>query len=322
MSEPLISVIVPIYKVEAYLNRCIESIMNQTYRNLEIILVDDGSPDNCGEICNKYAREDSRIRVIRKSNGGLSSARNAALDIARGELIGFVDGDDWIEPDMYEFLYRNLEKEAADVSVCGRFDDYVDRSVAIGDTTFCKVCTRHEAMKLVYESEIGMYMWNKLFRREVFSTIRFPVGKVFEDIFIMFLLIDAANKVIFSLEPKYHYLQRHGSIVRSPYKPETAHRIEATWANYEYVSQRYPTLKTDAKEFHLIGCVYVLDKMLMSKTTDIGKEKKELIRYIRKNWKEIWSHSKFGILRKLAIMTLFIHESLYKAALYMRKTFT
>lgn len=125
-SQPKISVIVPVYKVENFLDRCVESIVGQTYENLEIILVDDGSPDNCPAMCDKWAEKDGRIKVIHKENGGVSSARNAALDIVSGDYICFVDSDDWIDPGMYEFLYKNSQKYDADISCCGIFDDYDD----------------------------------------------------------------------------------------------------------------------------------------------------------------------------------------------------
>ena len=118
MSQALISVIIPVYKVEKYLDRCLESIVNQTYKNLEIILIDDGSPDNCPAICDEYAQKDSRIKVIHKANGGVSSARNKGIDVATGDYIGFVDSDDWIEPDMYETLIKNAEQYNSDISRC------------------------------------------------------------------------------------------------------------------------------------------------------------------------------------------------------------
>ena len=129
MNNPLISVIVPVYKAEAYLEKSVKSIINQTYKNLEIILVDDGSPDRCGEMCDEFAKKDSRIRVIHKANGGQSSARNAALDIMAGDYVGFVDSDDWIEPNMYEHLYNLILKNNAQISVCGLQCDYDDGKI-------------------------------------------------------------------------------------------------------------------------------------------------------------------------------------------------
>ena len=118
--EPKISVIVPVYKVEPYLRKCLDSIINQTYRNLQIILVDDGSPDNCGAICDEYASKDSRIEVIHQENGGVSAARNAGLKLAAGDYIGWVDSDDWIEPDMYAYMLENMQKYEADIAVCSQ----------------------------------------------------------------------------------------------------------------------------------------------------------------------------------------------------------
>ena len=119
MNLPKISVIIPVYKVEEYISRCIKSVVDQTYSNLEIILVDDGSPDNCPAICDKWAEKDSRIKVIHKKNGGLSDARNAGMQIASGEFIGFVDSDDWISKEMYQLLYENMKENESDISACG-----------------------------------------------------------------------------------------------------------------------------------------------------------------------------------------------------------
>ena len=134
MKEPKISVIVPVYKVEPYLRKCLDSIVNQTYRNLEIILVDDGSPDNCGAICDEYAAGDGRIRVIHQENGGVSSARNAGLSAVTGEWVGWVDSDDWIEPDMYEYLLKNALEQNADIAVCSHYEVHRETEVFCGWT--------------------------------------------------------------------------------------------------------------------------------------------------------------------------------------------
>ena len=134
MNEPLVSVIVPVYKVGKYLDKCVESIVGQTYKNLEIILVDDGSPDNCPAMCDKRAERDSRIKVIHKQNGGVSSARNVGIDAAQGEFIGFVDSDDWLEPDMYDCIVKNALEYNADISRCGYFVDWSDHTSYVGST--------------------------------------------------------------------------------------------------------------------------------------------------------------------------------------------
>ena len=213
MKEPKISVIVPVYKVEPYLRKCLDSIVNQTYRNLEIILVDDGSPDNCGAICDEYAAKDQRVRVIHKANGGLSSARNAALEIATGAYIGFVDSDDWIEVKMFEVLLSGLQTAGADISVCGHYEEYKSHRK---EFTWPKqlVLDKERALeKLLQNDQMKNLVWDKLFCRNLFDNIRFPEGKTFEDMAIMHWLFLQAEKVVCLPNALYHYLQRSGSIV-------------------------------------------------------------------------------------------------------------
>ena len=175
--DALISVIVPVYKVEQYLPKCVESILAQTYTNLEILLVDDGSPDNCGAICEEYARKDPRIKVIHKENGGLSSARNAALDIARGEYIGFVDSDDWIQPEMYETLLSGIKKNDADMAYGGRYD--VDGNTGEKTIGLCpqkEECISGMEMlgRVFVWDHCDSAAWDKLYHRSLFEQIRYP----------------------------------------------------------------------------------------------------------------------------------------------------
>ena len=182
MNYYLISVIVPIYKVEKYLHKCIDSILAQTYTNLEIILVDDGSPDNCGKICDEYAAKDSRIKVIHQPNGGLSAARNAGLDIATGDYIGFVDSDDYIAPDMYEKLYNALVKNDADMAICDyqRFGNELPYDEMSLTTEVITGLQAMEKQNTVINCSF-VVAWSKLYKSFIFSNVRFPVGKINED---------------------------------------------------------------------------------------------------------------------------------------------
>lgn len=213
MNEPKISVIIPVYKVEPYIRRCLNSVVNQTYRNLQIILVDDGSPDNCGAICDEYAAMDERIQVIHKSNGGLSSARNAGLALADGEYIGWVDSDDWIEPDMFEKLLQKAVAENADVVCCGRYKEYPDRTVI--QTWDCdRRLTREEAMDLLLENHLLQNnVWDKLWKRSLYCGIEFPEGRNFEDIAVGYRLFEKADSIINIPDVLYHYLLRSDSII-------------------------------------------------------------------------------------------------------------
>lgn len=209
MAEDLISVIVPVYKVEEYLRECVDSILAQTYTNLEIILVDDGSPDNCGKICDEYAKKDSRIKVIHQQNGGLSAARNTGLDIATGDYIGFVDSDDYIELNMFEELHNSIKEYNSDMSVCGVKKFELDsRSFFYGK----KCVSKNTFMMELLKETIASYSWNKLYKKELFVGIRFPVGELFEDIKIMHFIGEKTNRVSFTDKTHYNYRIRENSI--------------------------------------------------------------------------------------------------------------
>jgi len=204
MNIPLISVIVPVYKAESYLVECLESIICQTYKNLEIILIDDGSPDNCGKICDKYAQKDNRITVIHKANGGPSSARNIGLDIAKGEYIAFVDSDDYIALNMYDELINIAEKENADIVICGLHLVRKD-----GIRLFEKSLEGLDNDEIRYRfltNGYPCYMCNKIHKAHLFRDVRFPIDTAYgEDIVITVTLLSNADKTVFTPTPYYYY---------------------------------------------------------------------------------------------------------------------
>lgn len=216
-TDELVSVIVPVYNIEKCIGKCIESIIDQTYQNLEIILVDDGSTDKSGQICDDYQKRDVRIQVIHKQNEGLSDARNSGLEICKGKYIGFVDGDDWIANDMYEFLLQTLTKYEADVAVCGHYiegdDGVYDFENAEGSI---KIYNSREAVcAVVRDQEIHSYAWDKLYKRELFDGIRYPSGRYVQDIFTTYKVFMNAKKIVCNNQPKYYYYQRIDSIQRT-----------------------------------------------------------------------------------------------------------
>lgn len=214
MNEQKISVIVPVYRVEQYLERCVRSIMAQEYQNLEIILVDDGSPDRCGEMCDRLSAEDSRIRVLHTENHGLGGARNRGIDAATGTLLGFVDSDDWIEADMYSSLYANMTDNGADIAVTAFRRDNGHSSKCKVEPRDLIVANTYEAMELLIDDRyMGNHACTKLFRANLFQDIRFPEGRLYEDIAIFYRILARAAKVTISTEPKYHYVIRKESIV-------------------------------------------------------------------------------------------------------------
>lgn len=216
MSE-LISVIVPIYNVEKYLARCVESIRRQTYSNLEIILVDDGSPDACPQMCDQFASADARIKVIHKPNGGLSDARNAGIEAASGRYIGFVDSDDYIHPQMYMELWKSLKAEEADIAVCGVKKVFNDSGDILDQPeNTARVYSGKEAVANIFDAALylqSVVAWNKLYRRELFDGVRYPVGKIHEDEFTTYELFYKSDKVVYNTGIYYYYYQRADSIM-------------------------------------------------------------------------------------------------------------
>ena len=210
----LVTVIVPVYKVEKYLNKCVDSILNQSYRNLEIILVDDGSPDECSRICDDYASMDSRIEVIHKENGGLSSARNAALDVAKGDWILCVDSDDYIHSTMVEKMLAAAEENSADIVISSYYLQK-NNKLSIVDEIHDEVIVMDKMTaldRLVADKEIKSYAWGKLYRAELFEGVRYPDGRNYEDIATTYYLFDKADKIIKIPEYLYYYLVRDDSI--------------------------------------------------------------------------------------------------------------
>ena len=223
-----LSVIVPVYNVEAYLHRCVDSILNQTFRDFELLLVDDGSADGCPALCDAYAEVDSRVTVIHKPNGGQADARNKGLDAAQGEYIAFVDSDDCIHPQMYELLLRIAEQTQADIVQCGhdRFDDekgFDDGPVPGMDQEQYRLLRKEEILRDFYPENcyiLHSTVWDKIYRREIFRDIRFPLGVYYEDASVMLPTIAASETVAVNTAPLYHYYQRPGSTMNSKYSPK------------------------------------------------------------------------------------------------------
>ena len=220
---PVISIIVPVYNVEKYLSRCVDSILAQTFRDFELILVDDGSTDNSAEICDKYAAKDSRIKVIHKENGGQSSARNNGLEIAIGKYIGFVDSDDWISTDCFEYLYTLIEKFNADAVSADFVFAYENKPVAFQKykNPKEKIIAGADEILCYYLKQDKMHgkndfaVWGKLFKRELFRGLRFPAGKIYEDNIINFKLFQKCARYVKSTKEIYAYFQRDISTTKS-----------------------------------------------------------------------------------------------------------
>ena len=258
-----ISVIVPVYRVEDCLDKCVRSIVGQTYANLEIILVDDGSPDDCGVMCDAWASKDSRIRVLHKTNGGLSDARNAGLSVATGSLISFIDSDDWIEPDFLEALLTAMVSQKAQIAECAvELVDDTGKVLHCRNTFQATALDKIEGLRqLVLEEGIYQTVWNKLYRREVLEGIPFEKGKYHEDNFWTYQVFDRMERLAIVDRPMYHYLQRSGSIMGAGYSLKRLDGVEALFHQMEYLS-KYEQLKELTRQQLMLNLLWHLQSIL------------------------------------------------------------
>lgn len=285
MSDPLVSIIVPVYKTADVLPRCIDSLLCQTYQNLQIVLVDDGSPDNCGEICDQYAAQDCRIFVIHQTNGGLSAARNAGIDAASGQFFAFVDSDDYVEPDYIAFMLDLIEKYHADIASCGAINlQPSGKKIIVDSDKSAHVMDRREALeRMCYNDGFYVTAWDKLYSARLFETIRYPCGKVFEDTGTTYKLVGLADKIVACCEPKYYYVTAPGSITTSGFAESKLDYVEMAEEMADYIVEKYPELKPAADRKCLHAYFSTLCQLVNSNTRrpDIEKQLSEKIRSVR-----------------------------------------
>lgn len=317
-ANTLISVIVPVYNVEKLLPKCLDSILAQTHENLEIILVDDGTKDRGGILCDEYAAKDSRIRVIHKENGGLSSARNAGLDVARGEYIGFVDSDDWIEPEMYETMLALAKKHDVKMVCAGRYD--VSERTGEKRKGLCpereEVVSGEElAGRIFLWQGLDSAAWDKLYHRSLWQTRRYPLGRVNEDIPVTYRVALEAGQVALCPHSFYNYFHRAGSITTAKtVSDKTFHFPEHAAQVYDHICREYPALKPQAAYLRVRSLAHIL---LVLDLADAETRKKyaDRAKQARKELKAftgfILKCKRFG--KKEAVTDILLMLNLYRA---------
>ena len=258
----MISVIVPVYKVEKYLSQCIDSILNQTYRDFELILVDDGSPDRCGEICDRYAAQDDRIKVVHQANGGFSAARNAGIDLASGEFLTFVDSDDYLHEEALEALHRSLVENDADFSM-GYHEKVSETGEPIPEPISQVkdevLSGREVLLNNMYFPLFYIVPWNKLFKRELFSDIRFPLGKCHEDIFILYKLIYKSSKIARVPRILYYYRQNpNGFMALGVTLEKSFCNLEALIERMEFFEKHDLCCLSEGLSYYLLNTYFIL----------------------------------------------------------------
>jgi glycosyltransferase involved in cell wall biosynthesis len=308
INKPLISIIIPVYKVEPYLRKCVDSVFAQTYTNLEIILVDDGSPDNCGNICDEYAEKDKRIVVIHKENGGLSDARNAGLDIMKGEYVAFVDSDDWVSAKYVEDMYENLKKYDADISLSGTIYVYENnkKDTVLPINGNEGLYTQKEAVEnLFYQKGIYPSACSKLYKSKLFETIRYPKGKLNEDSAITYKIFCLCDKISYTNANNYYYLQRIGSIENSLFSPKKMDAIDIVDEMFIWISENKPEYK-NAAICRLVGMNLRIYREIMRSKGKFLTEKKKIANNIKKYRMQIIFNVKVKLKIRLACMLSYL----------------
>ncbi|MDD3341522.1 MAG: glycosyltransferase family 2 protein [Bacilli bacterium] len=315
----LISIVVPIYNVEKYLRKCLESIINQTYKNLEIILVDDGSPDKCGEICDDFEKIDKRIKVIHKKNGGLSDARNCGLEIAIGKYMCFIDSDDYIELDMVEKLYKAICKENADISICGMMIEYEDgRKInKTKKNNYKKIMDKMSGLKMLNSFYLfDMATCDKMFKTELFGNdIRYPIGKKSEDFYTTYKLFFKANKSIYIPEALYHYYQRENSISRNKNNIDRAY-IDGSIDQLNFFKKEIPSLVYIAESTYAFANIAYYNNYLDYNIKISHLKKKQLKEEVKKYLKSIINNDVISKVKKIQsfifVYCLILYDLLYR----------
>lgn len=316
--NPLISVILPIYNIESYLDKCMKSIFAQTYQNMEIIMVDDGSTDGCAALCDAYEVQDCRIVVFHKQNGGLSDARNYGIERANGEYITCVDPDDYVDKDYVEYLYKLIEKHNTKMSVCQHrviFDSgRIDEKGKKGDEALPnKRCIE----RMLYHDVIDTSAWAKLYHKDLFREVRYPVGKLFEDIATTYKLMLQCEKIAVGYESKYNYYIRVNSIVNGKFNPQKMNLLEMTDQMGRDVVAVYPDLSGAVLRRRVYARFSTINQMLDVQGYQI--ERQEMISFIKKNAKEVCALSATPKRDRYAIELIEISYHLYRWVWKLKK---
>ena len=307
-----ISVIVPVYNVEKYLYKCILSIINQTYKDLEIILVDDGSTDSSSIVCDELKMIDNRIKVIHKVNGGLSSARNAGIEISTGELLSFIDSDDWIEPDFLEVLHNGIIVHNADISAIQLIKVVDFNNIEFNTKTQIEwiLYNRNEAMKTLFTKNIIKYSaCNKLYRKELFIDIRYPEGMLNEDKATIYKLVHNSNLIVVNLSQKYHYYLRQNSIMNSKFNIKNFDSFQIHEEMIEFIDDNYPQLFCIVRARYVHASIRMLLMMIRSNyinNTDFNR----CIEIIQKNKKFVYKESNIQLLTKFLTLIISIFPNI------------
>lgn len=306
----MVSVIIPVYNVEKYIKECVDSVIIQSYKNLEIILIDDGSKDESGNICDELAIKDSRIVVFHKENGGLSSARNKGIDIAHGKYIFFLDSDDVIEKNAINSMVKIIEDQKSDVVIapCQRF---INNIFTLDNILKYETVTRKEAIQRMLTFRCpGHEACGKLYKKELWTEIRFPVGKLYEDYLTTYRILVKCRAISFCNIPFYFYRVRKGSIMNTKIGDKEMSILDISQEVTDFISGAYPELSKNAEYFQLVVYLKTMHRILLENSKLYENQQRKIIQYSRKHWQYMffrWVRKK----DKIKLITLLINKRLF-----------
>lgn len=312
MKKNEVTIVVPVYNVEPYLERCLNSILNQTYYDMNIIIVDDGSTDNSPIICDDFAKKDSRIKVIHQSNMGLSAARNTGIKAANSTYIMFIDSDDYIEKDMVEYLLTKAKQYDSDIACCGFSNIYENgnfEKITIPKNDI--IYDRKTALDIhMFSGYIDVVAWNKLYKLKLFDDILYPVGKLYEDMMTTYLLINKSKIISLHPDSKYLYCKRSSSIGGNSFSEKTLMLAKASDDVLNFVLKAFPNLE-NIKVANIQWNLVVFNKMILSNSVNVDFLKKIKI-MIHENFITILKCKFINKTRKIQLILLYVSPKLYK----------
>ena len=307
--DELISIVVPVYNVERYLKDCLDSIARQTYAKLDILLIDDGSTDKSGSICDMYAQKDRRFRVIHKKNGGLSDARNTGISLAEGSLLTFIDSDDVVSKDYVKYLYYLTVGQNADIGVCELLHWHTGEKALFQSESKIKLYSSEEALcEMLYQNSFLVAACGKLYRKELFNSIRFPSGMIFEDSAVIYKIFDTAEKVVYGDARLYGYRHREGSITSKKFEKNDCDILPICEQIVEYFAPRGKRLRKAAASYRTVGALRVY--MNAPRNEGFEKEIEESRNIIRKCGASVMFDSNARAKTRIAVLMFFVARPL------------
>ena len=319
--NPLISIIVPVYNVEKYLQKCIESIINQTYTNIEIILVDDGSNDKCPKICDEYLKKDNRISAFHKKNGGLSDARNYGIKEAKGEYISFVDSDDFVDNNYIEEMYKIIKEDDSDIAITSNRVIYSSKTIDKSNGERITLKPKDALKRMLLDDGIDVSANFKLYKKSLFDNVKFPLNRWYEDAATTYKILDKTEKISFYSVATYNYFMRDNSISRNKFSEKKLDLILSTNEMSDYISKKYPELTFACERRKIYAYMSVLSQLAV---TDLKypKIQKDLIKYVRKNGMKFLFSKSVALRDKIGIFCCYFGFEFYKMSwnLYLKLT--